>query len=374
MIGSSLLNPLLSIFAKDLGATGVQIGLVVSGYWIARVLMEIPAGFLSSKFGYYRLLVIGLSLSAAGSFLCSFAAEPYVLTLARAVTGFGAPLYFGVAMTLVVNLFDDRRRGSAMGIFQGLEFIGSFIGATFSGYVVALLDFRRSFVLSGIISTIAVVLIVLPENVRKMETKKGDPESPAFKLSTIRNVLRSRNLLIASSAIFAEFIMGTGVLFTIFPIYAKEQLGISIEEIGLLMGARSAGYSLAMLSMGYVSDRLGRRPVLLFGLALTGILAIFLSMTNVALLLATVIFFVGVSTGAIWIVCPVLAAEGVSPLERGPAIGTYRTFLDLGSVFGPITMTAVQAGFGFNACFYLSALILFINLVPALWVREIIRR
>jgi MFS family permease len=374
MIGSNLLNPLLSIFAKGLGAGSLQIGIVVSGYWIARVLMEIPAGFLSARFGYYRLLVTGLSLSATGSFLGSLATDPYTLTLARAVTGLGDPLFFGVAMTFIVNLFDESRRGSSMGLFQGIEYLGSFLGASFSGYVVALLDFRISFVLSGVISTIAVVLVTLPRNLRKMEEKEDNLQAPALTLSSIRTVLKSRNLPIVSSSIFAQFILGTGVFITILPLYANQQLGMSLQEIGLLMGARSAGYTLFMFFMGYISDRVGRKPVLFFGLIVTGVLTILLSMAYTFPLLTLLIFFIGMSTGAIWIVCPVLAAEGVSPSERGPAIGTYRTFIDLGSVFGPIIMTATQIGLGFSACFYLSALILLANLVPTLGIRENIRK
>ena len=374
MIGSNLLNPLLSIFAKRLGAGSLQIGIVVSGYWIARVLMEIPAGFLSARFGYYRLLVTGLSLSSVGSFLGSLATDPYTLTFFRAITGLGAPLFFGVAMTFIVNLFDESRRGSSMGLFQGVEYLGSFLGASFSGYVVSLLDFRMSFVLSGVISAIAVVLVTLPSNLRKMEAKGDNPHAPALTPSAIRTVLKSRNLPIVSSSIFAQFVLGTGVLVTIFPLYANQQLKMSLQEIGLLMGARSAGYTLSMFFMGYVSDRAGRKPVLFFGLIVTGVLAILLSMAYTFPLLTLLIFFIGMSTGAIWIVCPVLAAEGVSSSERGPAIGTYRTFLDLGSIFGPIIMTATQASLGFSACFYLSALILFANLAPTLGIRETVRK
>lgn len=53
MLSTSLVNPLLSIFTKSLGATGATIGLSVIGYWVARVLLEIPSGFISVKYGYY---------------------------------------------------------------------------------------------------------------------------------------------------------------------------------------------------------------------------------------------------------------------------------------------------------------------------------
>jgi len=50
MFSIMLTNPILSIYAKDIGATGVMIGWAVSGYWISRVVLEIPSGYISSKF------------------------------------------------------------------------------------------------------------------------------------------------------------------------------------------------------------------------------------------------------------------------------------------------------------------------------------
>jgi len=83
-----------------------------------------------------------------------------------------------------------------------------------------------------------------------------------------------------------------------------------------------------------------------------------------------ILFFIGITTGAIWIVCPVLAAEAVEAENRGAAIGTYRTFFDLGSIFGPIIMTYVMGVYGSSVCFYLSAVLLAVAFVPCLKVVE----
>ena len=48
MFSVMLVNPLLSIFAKEIGAAGVWIGLSVAGYWVSRVLLEVPSGLISS--------------------------------------------------------------------------------------------------------------------------------------------------------------------------------------------------------------------------------------------------------------------------------------------------------------------------------------
>ena len=48
MLSVMITNPILSIFAKDIGATGVWIGFTVSAYWVSRVVLEIPSGYILS--------------------------------------------------------------------------------------------------------------------------------------------------------------------------------------------------------------------------------------------------------------------------------------------------------------------------------------
>jgi len=368
MFSVSLIMPLLPLFAKEIGATGVSIGLVVAGYWISRVLLEVPSGIISSRFGYHLPMTVGLLLNTVGNILSAFAVNPGQLILARALMGLGAPLFFAVAMTFVVNLFDAGRRGGAMGLFQGIEFVGTIVGSTFSGYVVSLLDFRASFLLSAAFGGAALLVLVALPHVRVRS--RGRVAASTLSLSSMREVFGNVNLLIVSSATFAEFVMSTGILFTIFPIYANERLGLGFTDIGLLMGARSIGFVAAMLTMGTASDRIGRRPVLLFGVTATAVLVIVLNFAASFAALAAVIFLMGISTGAIWIVCPVLAAESVAAPQRGAAIGLYRMFFDLGSILGPIIMAAVQEASGAAVCFYLAAALLFVNLFPTLKLGE----
>jgi MFS family permease len=368
MFATSLTNPLLAIFAKEIGATGVWIGLAVAGYWVSRVLLEVPSGILSSKYGYYTPMVLGLVLTALGSAVCMYVSDPIQLVLGRALQGLGAPLFFAVSMTFIVNLFPVERRGGAMGVFQGIEFFGNILGSAFSGYMVTAFGFKGGFLLATMLVVISIILIMAPKNIRA--ESRAQPKTASIPLSSLLKVFENKTLLIVASATLAEFIMSTGVLYTVFPLYANEGLGFSLTDIGLLMGARSVGYVVAMLTMGAVADRVGRRPVLIFGLASTAVMIVALSFVSSFLGILILISVLGVTTGAIWIVCPVLAAESVDPSLRGAAIGTYRTFFDLGSIFGPITMTWVFSAYGITPCFYLSGALLVLNLIPSLRIKE----
>jgi MFS family permease len=368
MFSTSLMFPMIPLFAREIGASGVVIGLTVAGYWVSRILMEIPSGLISQRFGYFRSMTVGLGLNVLGTFLSAMARDPFQFTLARALMGIGAPLFFAVATTFVLNLFAAERRGSAMGIFQGVEFGGTILGSAFSGYLAAVFDFRTSFLVSAGLILLSMIPLVLLPHVR--EESKRMVVGSTLSLSDIREVIWNRNLLIVSSAVFAEFVMSIGILMTIFPLFAVESLGISLTDVGLLMGSRSVGFVIAMFTMGAISDRVGRKPVILFGLGSTAVLIATVGFVSSFWGIAAIIFVLGITTGAIWIVSPVLAAEAVEPDQRGAAIGTYRTAFDLGSIIGPIVMAWVFEAYGMVPCLFLASALLLANLVPAMRLGE----
>jgi len=255
-----------------------------------------------------------------------------------------------------------------MGIFQGIEFAGSVVGSTFSGYIVSVFNFQTGFLFSAVLVLAALALMILHPNIRSESNIQTTAKPLSF--SMIRQVLSTRNLLIVSSATFTEFIMSNGIIFTVFPLYAESTLGISLTNIGLIMGSRSLGFVISMFTMGYFADRFGRKPALLFGLAATAALMVAINFASTFETLVTILFILGITTGTIWIVSPILAAESVDISHRGAAIGTYRTVFDLGLILGPIIMTSVLDSHGITMCFYLSAAILLVNLVPSMMLKE----
>jgi MFS family permease len=161
MFSTQLINPLLVIYAKQVGAVGVWIGLSVSAYWVARVLLEIPHGFISTKFGYYRPVAVVLLLTAV-DILCAYVVDPIQLFFARILLGIEAALIFAVSMTLIINMFSIVRRESAMGLFQGIEFLGSTLASTFSGVIITGLGFIGAFYLSTAMAVVGLFLLFLP--------------------------------------------------------------------------------------------------------------------------------------------------------------------------------------------------------------------
>jgi len=270
-------------------------------------------------------------------------------------------------MTMILNMFPQETRGSAMGIFQGIEFGGTILGSSVSGFIVTGLGFYGGFILAALLCVIAVALILVPKVKRDTSAVA---KSRAMNIHDIPRMFTNKTLLIVCLATFMSFIVSQGLLYTIFPLYANDTLKLSLTDIGIIMGARSVGYVLAIFTMGMISDRIGRKPVLMFGIAATAVMVVPLVFITDVISSSVVFFLLGITTGAVWIIGPVLAAESVESESRGAAVGTYRTFYDLGSVFGPIILTWILTVMGASWTFYLSAIFMAVAFIPSLLAKE----
>jgi DHA1 family multidrug resistance protein-like MFS transporter len=367
MLSVMITNPILSIFAKDIGATGIWIGVTVSAYWISRVVLEIPSGYISSRFGYYKPMAFGLILTVVGNILLLFVKNPIHLILIRMLKGVGAPFFFAVSMTFIINLVGTEKRGKAMGIFQGVEFIGQIGGSLASGRLIESFGWQGGFTVALGLSVLALALYIIPPYIRN-ETVESSDVKP-LKVAEVLGVLKNKTIIIIALVTLAEFIMTSGLLGTVLSLYATENLGISLANFGYMMGARSVGFVIAMFTMGALADRVGRKPVLIFGILGTSIMILVMSVFTSLIAITVIVAIIGFTSGAIWIVGPVISAEAVPPQKRGAAIGAYRTFFDLGSFIGPIVMTAIIVDYSILYCFYLAAGLMLVTL-PLVFVMK----
>lgn len=130
MLGLFMILPVLSLFAQELdGATPALIGLAMSIYGLPQVLLQIPFGLLSDKFGRKKMIVIGLVLFFIGSVVAALSSDIYGVLIGRGLQGAGA--ISAVIMALVADLTREIHRTKAMAT------IGISIGMSFGGGIIA---------------------------------------------------------------------------------------------------------------------------------------------------------------------------------------------------------------------------------------------
>ncbi|MDH5439529.1 MAG: MFS transporter [Candidatus Bathyarchaeota archaeon] len=334
IMGMSLSSAFLPIFAHELDPSGLLVGFVISAWSFSRVFTELPSGILADRFGRRRLLVGGLALSALGAFLCSMAYSVYLLIVGRTFWGLGTALFFMSSTALLFDLFKSNVRGRALGTFQGIEFTGSLIGAPMGSFLVAILDYRGVFSLAFISILCSFLIAFFSKGLRQTDAEES--KRSEISLSELLPSLRSWSLAAVCIYSFSRMLIMSGLNDTVFPLYLNLELGIGIELIGLIISLRTAGAIIATVTSGFLSDRFGRKPMIVLGLIMQS--SCYYAYTILSSFEMFLLFglFEGFSRGMSMTSAMVLLSEIVPSRLRAGGIGIYRTFMDIGGFFGPL--------------------------------------
>jgi MFS transporter, DHA1 family, multidrug resistance protein len=344
--------PVLPRFAAELGADAWLIGLIVGASTLTGVLIKFPAGALSDVLGRRRMLLLGATFFAFPPFLYLLVQDAYALMGLRFLHGLATAIFSPVASAAVADLFKEGR-GEKLGWFASANEFGSAFGPLLGGAVLAMLagpglyKFYVVHVIVGILGLLAFFLALrLPIG---RATVQGCPTlgSEAVKASRWRQfqqgmweVVSNRAIVIASS-VEAAMYLGVGALMGFLPLYAKNIVQLSDASIGILIWVplvmAMAGKPLA----GRISDRIGRKPVILAGLMLCIAMLPLIPITTqmAGLVIEGALFGLGMA-----IVTPsttALVTDLCKAGNYGAALGVFGTIWDIGEASGPILAGAL---------------------------------
>lgn len=187
MLGLFMILPVLSLFAQQLeGSTPALIGLAMSIYGLPQVLLQIPFGLLSDRFGRKKVIVFGLVLFFIGSIIAALSSSIYGVLTGRAFQGAGA--ISAAVMALVADLTQEVHRTKAMatiGISIGLSFgVGIVVGPIVSGFG----GVQAVFALTAVLTLLAIltILYVVP-NPQKSKRHKDAEFVPSQMLDALKD-------------------------------------------------------------------------------------------------------------------------------------------------------------------------------------------
>ncbi|MEM3815281.1 MAG: MFS transporter [Candidatus Bathyarchaeia archaeon] len=326
--------------------------------------LEIPSGVLSDIVGRRFLLVLGLAASTIGATLCSLANNIYVLIAGRALWGLGTGLFFMNSSAIIFDIFHSGR-GTALGTFQSIEFIGSFIGAPIGSFMASMMGYRKVFMVSAMLGATSLIIAYLSGELRRVDARCAKGFRGGGNLLSLRKVLPGlRNIRLTSVYIgsFSRMFVWTGISGTVFPLFLNLRSNIPVEIIGIITSVRTLGIIVSTAVSGRLSDKLGRKPVIAAGM-LTEALSLYAYIHAPAssLIISTISFVEGVGRGMVLTSLMALLSDLAPQSLRGSAIGVYRTFMDAGGLTGPIFAMMVYEAFGPTAPFLSAAVVVLVT-------------
>ncbi|GAA2726787.1 MFS transporter [Actinocorallia aurantiaca] len=393
LLDLTIVNIAIPSMIDRLDASLDEVLWVVSGYTLVLAVLLITAGRLGDLRGQRRMFMLGVAVFTAASLLCGLAQEPWQLIAARVVQGLGAALLMPQTMALIVATFPPDRRGAAMGIWGGVAGLATIAGPTIGGVLVSLLDWRWIFFVNVPIGILVLVLavsvipdvrysrehrldlpgvvlatlalfflafgltegerygwngliwgsfaasaVVLSLFVIQQKRRQGDEPLVPFSL------LRQRNFTILS---LVGMTVSIGMIGMFLPIslYLQSVLGYSPMKAGLVLAPCSVMSMLLAPAAGRLSDRIGGKHILLFGMLLYALglawLTLSLSLDAHWAVLVAPLLVAGLGIGCVFAPMATEAMREIPPTLAGSAAGVNNTIRQLGSVLGSAVAGAI---------------------------------
>jgi MFS transporter, DHA1 family, multidrug resistance protein len=363
-------SPVLPRFAQDLGSSPELIGLIVAASTITGIFIKLPAGALSDFLGRRRMMLLGSLFFALPPFLYPFITDASSLLLLRFVHGFATAIFSPVASAYVAELF-QKGRGEKLGWFSSATDIGATLGPLVGGFILfSTASYSVTYLMVGALGCLPLLLVWrLPAEVSQTDAKPGKPARWQEFKKGITEVLSSR-LVIIASALEAAMYVGYGAFLGFFPIYAKG-IGHNDAAIGLIMGSQLATTMVGKPLGGWLSDRIGRKPVILSGIVLCAVIVplIMCGQSFFALMALSCTFGLGVA-----IVTPsttALVADLAKKGRMGSAMGVFGTIWDTGEAAGPILAGMLIASLSyFHGFLVIGAFMILVAGIFALAVKD----
>jgi MFS family permease len=337
---TNILTPLLPDIRNDFGVSIATAGVIVGSYGLARLVIDLPAGFVVDRIGHVRVSVFALLLLGASSILGLNAGSVEMLILARVGAGIAAAILGTVILTGLGATATRTNRGKVMSFFHVANNTGIAIYPLIGGLVGLAFGWRATFAVTAAL-VVAAAIILIPVLVRidprRATSSRLDEPHP--------HVLHGRARAIAIGAInvgvLANMINRHGFRNTILPLYAATVLGLGGLSIATAIALMSITGLTVATPGGMLGDRIGRRRIITTGLAAIAVGDLVFLFTHdlwtflgAAALIGFGDFFSSSQTS--------LLSEIVPAERRTQVLGGYRFSADMGAFVGPVVLAAVM--------------------------------
>ena len=364
-LGYGVVAPVLPQLARHFGVGLSAATFIITAFAVMRLCAAPPTGLLIQRLGERRIYVSGLMIVAVSTAACAFAHTYWQLLVFRALGGIGSTMFFISALALMIRMSPHDARGRVAGLFSGGFLTGSVIGPVL-GSLTAGLGLNAPFLIYGALLLVAAVFVLVSLRNSELAAPADDDEL----IVTVRVALSHRAYPVALLSNFATGWSFFGLRFALVPLFASEVLGHSAGIAGLALAAFAVGNVIAVIPAGRLSDRIGRKPLLIIGLALAGISTASLGLTpSLPIFLAEAVI-AGAASGIYGSPQQAAVADIIGRARGGQAVAAFQMMSDFGSIVGSLLVGMIAQQLSFEWAFAISGAILLLASVGWMFAPE----
>jgi EmrB/QacA subfamily drug resistance transporter len=415
-LDTSIANAGLPTLAQAFGASFQAVQWIVLAYLLAITTLIVSVGRLGDLVGRRRLLLAGITLFTVASLACGVAPTLSLLIAARAAQGLGAAAMMALTVAFVGETVPKAKTGSAMGLLGTMSAIGTTLGPSLGGVLIAGFGWRTIFLVNV---PLGIVNLALAHRTLPADSRDANVAAPRFDhagtllltltlaayalaMTTGGGHLGARNLALLSAAavgaglfvraesrspspllrlaMFRDPTLRAGLAMSalvstvmmatlvVGPFYLSRALGLDAARVGLVLSAGPLVAALTGVPAGRIVDRLGAPRMTRLGLAGVAsgasVLAILPARFGVAGYLAP-IALVTASYALFQAANNTVIMTGARADQRGVLSGMLSLSRNLGLISGASVMGAVFAFAGMRTTFAVAAMLIVVALVVA---------
>ncbi len=341
-----LLLPTLPQYVLSLGGTASQIGLAIGVFTLVSVVIRPNFGKLVDTYGRKRFMLFGTGLFAALFSLYGQVHTIVPLCFLRAAHGVAHGCYITAAYAYVADLAPLNRRGEAMGIYGVSNVVAmALFPAIGSAIVSNTANFSTLFILSAVVASGAFLAVCFVD-----ETSPGGRKGGKV---SIMAAVRQRPVLIASVTLFSAATV-YGAVVTFLPVYAPAR---GLKNVGLFFTTFAIFTLISRLIAGKLSDRFGRRRVILPFLVVVAIAVFLLPLLRDLHILLVIGGCFGLGFGAFMPALNAFVVDETTPGQRASALAFFTAFMDVGITTGALVLGVVGQYWGYETMFCLGGVV-----------------
>ena len=369
--------PLIAQQEFGIASVAVTLSFIV-GFGLTKSFANLFAGGLMDRVGRRGVLILGWTVGLPVPFLIIWAPQWEWIVVANLLLGINQGLCWTATIIMMMDILGGRHRGLSTGLNEFVGYSGVALATLVTGFIAAAFSPRPHPFFLGIgLASLGLLMssLVVRETghfLRGEASQHKLSRSPTFRDSFISS-LRNRSLLSCNQAGLVTKI-NDATIWGLFPLFLASQ-GLDVARIGIIAAIYPLVWGAGQLWTGLMSDRLGRKSLIVTGMLLQG-LGISLAVTGEGFFFwiasATVL---GIGTAAVYPTLIAAVGDQAPPARRASAIGIYRWYRDGGFIFGGLLGGLVADAQGFRLAFLvISAINVFSAVIVKVLMTEPIKR
>jgi DHA1 family multidrug resistance protein-like MFS transporter len=349
------------LYALELGADVFQVNLITTIRSITRIIFLVPFGILSDRYGRKPMILGSRIFGFFGTLIRAFATDPNHIIIASFVGGFAGGGLYPILLSMIGDVAKPKEQQEAISTLYLFSSVGMIIGPIISTFLLTTSTISLRNIYQIVVIAQALILLYLALMTRETKPKIPKSVNVSYGIS-IKNLIFQTNFQSLFIMAFLYF-FSRSIITTYIPIIAQVNLTLTNAEIASFATYQSLAVLLIRLSSATFLTKVSIKRYLIASLTIGGIICFAVAFANNYLSLMLIMFFSGISYGAIAILGNTLIARNSSSDNRGVANSLYN-FAQSTAPIMLLFATPLIDLYGFTPIFLIGGIIGLISVVP----------